>query len=106
MDILQSNESIWSKPKRTCPSKSVLDRVELSILNTFGPLEADETNVVEKATCNEVDPCCSTNRDELVVIENETTNSAIDVTQSSTIRDELVVIENETTNSAVDVTID
>jgi hypothetical protein len=50
LDILQSNESIWSKPKRTCPSKSVLDRAELSILNTFGPLEADETNVVERAT--------------------------------------------------------
>ena len=25
LGILQSNESIWSKPKRTCPSKSVLD---------------------------------------------------------------------------------
>ena len=116
LDILQSNESIWSKPKRTCPSKSVLDRAELSILNTFGPLEADETNVVEKATCNEVGPCCSTNRDELVVIENETTNSAVDVTQSETepqanvspsgeIQDNNQSINPEKmTNSAVDVT--
>jgi hypothetical protein len=84
LDILQSNESIWSKPKRTCPSKSVLDRAELSIPNTFGPLEADETHVVERATCNEVGAsCCSTNRDESVVIENETTNAAVDeVTRS------------------------
>ena len=47
LDILQSNESIWSKPKRTCPSKSVPDRTELSILNSFGALE-DETHVVRR----------------------------------------------------------
>ena len=84
LDILQSNESIWSELKRTCPSKSVFDRAELSILITFRPLEADESHIVESATCNEVGAsCCSTNWDESVVIENETTNTAVDeVTQS------------------------
>ncbi len=105
----------YYRPRHRRARRQILSSL-LSILNTFGPLEADETNVVEKATCNEVDPRCSTNRDELVVIENETTNSAVDVTQSETepqanvspsgeIQDNNQSINPEkTTNSAVDVT--
>ena len=74
LDILQSNESIWSKPKRTCPSKSVPDRTELSILNSFGAFE-DKTHVVERVTCSEPGAsCCFVNRDESVVIEDEFRN--------------------------------
>ena len=72
LDILQSNESIWSKPKRTCPSKSVPDRTELSILNSFGAHE-DETHVVERPTCSEAGAsCCFVNRDELLKMKRQT----------------------------------
>ena len=108
MDVLQSNESIWSKPKRTCPSKSVPYRTELSILNSFGALE-DETHVVERETCSEAGAsCCFVNRDESVVIE--TTSSAFDeVMRSEVTRSEVepqanvspsgeILVKNQSTN--------
>ena len=105
LDILQSNGSIWSKPKRTCLSKSVPDRTELFILNSFGALE-DETHVVERATCSEASAsCCFVNRDESVVIEDETTNAAVDevmrseVTRSANVSPSgEILVKNQSTN--------
>ena len=82
---------------------------ELFILNSFGALE-DETHV-ERTTCSEAGAsCCFVNRDDSVVIEDETTSAAVDeVMRSKVTRSEIepqanvspsgeVPVKNQSTN--------
>ena len=100
-DILQSDELVWSKPKKMYRSKLAHSQFELSVANSFEFLEVEEARCDDNTAGASAD---TTNGEQSIVTENVIMNNAaeeISLAEPSLSDDNSIVILTQANSSDV-----